>query len=57
MPTDTMQADWNWEGARLLDVLGLITGMRIVNQEAMPAWKTDSPFNRPRGTNLPPPKQ
>jgi hypothetical protein len=57
MPTDTVQPDWNWEGARMLDVLGLIVGMRIANQEAMPAWKTDSPFNRPRGTTLPPPKQ
>ncbi|MEP6707322.1 MAG: M28 family peptidase [Pyrinomonadaceae bacterium] len=48
MPTDIVQPDWNWEGARMLAAFGLITGMRIANQEAMPAWKTDSPYKRPR---------
>jgi Zn-dependent M28 family amino/carboxypeptidase len=51
MPTDTVQPDWNWEGARMAATLGLIIGMRIANQEAMPAWKPDSPYNHPRGTN------
>ena len=48
MPTDIVQRDWNWEGARMLAAFGLITGMRIANQEAMPAWKTDSPYKRRR---------
>ena len=48
MPTDIVQRDWNWEGARMLAAFGLIIGMRIANQEAMPAWKTGSPYRRPR---------
>ena len=55
MATDTVQPDWNWEGARGLAVTGMIAGLRIANQDAMPAWKASSPYNRPRGTNLPPP--
>jgi hypothetical protein len=55
MATDTVQPDWNWEGARGLAVTGLVTGLRIANQDSMPAWKASSPYNRPRGTNLPPP--
>jgi Zn-dependent M28 family amino/carboxypeptidase len=55
MATDTVQPDWNWEGARGLAVTGLIAGLRIANNDAMPAWKPSSPYNRPRGTNLPPP--
>jgi hypothetical protein len=31
-----VQRDWNWEGARMLAAFGLITRMRIANQEAMP---------------------
>jgi len=57
MSTDTVQLDWDWEGVRTLSKLGLITCLRIANQEAMPAWKPDSPYNRPRGTNLPPPEK
>lgn len=57
MATDTVQPDWNWGGARTLSVLGLLAGMRVANQEAMPAWMSTSPYNRPRGTNMPPPKQ
>lgn len=53
--TDTVQPDWNWEGARTLSVLGLIAGIRVANQEAMPAWVSGSPYNQPRGTKLPPP--
>ena len=57
MPTDTVQPYWNWEGVRTLSQLGLITCLRIANQEAMPAWGPDSPYNRPRGTNLPLPEK
>ena len=55
MSTDTVQPDWNWDGARGLAVTGLIAALRIANQDAVPAWKQSSPYNRPRGTNLPPP--
>jgi hypothetical protein len=55
MESDTVQPDWNWGGAKTLAALGLITGMRIADQETLPAWKIDSPYNRPRGTVLPPP--
>ena len=55
MTTDTVQPDWNWDGARSLAVTGLVAGMRIANRDAMPAWAASSPYNRPRGTNLPPP--
>jgi hypothetical protein len=57
MATDTVQPNWNWEGARTLAVVGLLTGMRIANQESMPQWKASSPYNRPRGTTQPPPPQ
>ena len=56
-PGDTVQPNWKWDGARTLAALGLITGMRIANKEAMPAWKADSPYNRPRGTDLPAPEE
>ncbi|MEW6211553.1 MAG: M28 family peptidase [Acidobacteriota bacterium] len=55
MATDTVQADWRWEGARTLAALGLTVGMRIADRQEMPAWLPTSPYNRPRGTKLPPP--
>lgn len=55
MAGDTVQPDWNWAGVQKLTAIGLMTGWRIANQDAMPAWKSDSPYNRPRGTTLPPP--
>jgi Peptidase family M28/PA domain len=55
MATDTVQPNWDWEGARMLAVLGLISGMRIANQDAMPVWKAASPYNRPRGARPPSP--
>jgi hypothetical protein len=56
--TDTVREDWNWDGMRSMAVTGMILGMRIANQEAMPAWLPASPFNQPRGTNkMPPPMQ
>ncbi len=55
MSTDTVQPDWNWDGARGLSVTGLVAALRIANQDALPAWKASSPYNRPRGNNLPPP--
>ncbi|HKS41154.1 MAG TPA: M20/M25/M40 family metallo-hydrolase, partial [Blastocatellia bacterium] len=55
MATDTVQKDWDWSGARDLTVIGLLVGMRVADQDSMPAWLQSSPYNRPRGTNLPPP--
>ncbi|HKP10709.1 MAG TPA: M28 family peptidase [Blastocatellia bacterium] len=57
MATDTVQKDWSWKGAQQLSVVGLVAGMRVANQDAMPAWVSSSPFNRPRGTTQPPPRQ
>jgi peptidase M28-like protein len=48
-PGDIIRPDWNWDGARTVAVIGLITGMRVANTEAMPAWLPTSPFNKPRG--------
>jgi len=48
-PTDIIGAHWNWDGARTVAVIGVITGMRVANAEAMPAWLQTSPFNKPRG--------
>ena len=53
MVTDTVQKDWNWKGAEQLAVAGLVAGMRVANQDAMPAWSASSPYNRPRGTTAP----
>ncbi|MDX2029172.1 MAG: M28 family peptidase [Blastocatellia bacterium] len=53
--TDIIRPDWNWGGARTLAAIGLVIGHRVANREAMPAWVAASPFNRPRGTTLPPP--
>jgi hypothetical protein len=55
MPTDTVRADWNWEGMRTMAVTGMILGLRVANQDAMPAWLPSSPFNQPRGTSKSPP--
>ena len=55
MSTDTIQKDWNWKGAQQLAVIGLVAGWRVADQDAMPAWLSTSPFNRPRGSTSPPP--
>ncbi|MBC8029331.1 MAG: M28 family peptidase [Pyrinomonadaceae bacterium] len=49
-PDDTIKPDWDWTGPRTLAQVGLIIGLRVANAEAMPAWRSTSPFNRPRGT-------
>jgi Zn-dependent M28 family amino/carboxypeptidase len=53
MPTDAVQADWTWDGARSMALLGLVAGMRISDRDAMPVWKTNSQYSRPRGKSLP----
>jgi Zn-dependent M28 family amino/carboxypeptidase len=55
--TDTVRPDWNWDGPRTLAMVSAIVGWRVASGDAMPTWVPTSPYNRPRGTNLPPPPQ
>ena len=56
-PSDVVTPDWNWEGPAGLARLGVVMGIRLANADAMPAWLTNSPFNRKRGTEEPPPPE
>ncbi|HEV7746532.1 MAG TPA: M28 family peptidase [Pyrinomonadaceae bacterium] len=47
-PSDTVKPDWDWTGPQTVAQLGMIIGLRVANADAMPAWKTTSPFNKPR---------
>lgn len=47
-PSDTVKPDWDWTGPQTLAQLGLIMGLRIANADAMPMWRSTSPFNKPR---------
>lgn len=47
-PNDTVKPDWNWTGPQTLAQLGMVIGLRVANTEAMPRWRTTSPFNKPR---------
>lgn len=46
--SDTVKPDWDWTGPRTLAQLGMIIGLRVANADAMPSWKSTSPFNKPR---------
>ena len=46
--TDTVRPDWNWTGPQTLAQFGMVIGLRVANNEAMPSWKQTSPFNKPR---------
>jgi peptidase M28-like protein len=46
-PADVIEADWDWEGARMLASFALVAGKRIADQETMPNWKPGSPYTRP----------
>ena len=48
-PSDTVKPDWNWGGPQTLAQVGLVIGFRVANADAMPAWRSTSPYNRPRG--------
>lgn len=48
-PSDTVKPDWNWSGPQTLAQVGLVIGLRVANADAMPAWRSTSPYNRPRG--------
>jgi Peptidase family M28 len=50
-PSDTIKPNWNWSGPQTLGQVGMIIGLRIANTDAMPVWRSTSPFNKPR--NLP----
>lgn len=56
-PADVIKPDWNWEGPRTVAVIMAQMGWRTGNADAMPSWVERSPFNRERGTNLPPPPE
>lgn len=47
-PSDTVKPDWDWTGPQTLAQMGMVIGLRVANTDAMPAWKTTSPFNKPR---------
>lgn len=51
-PTDTIKADWNWEGPRQLGAVGFLMGLRLANSDKMAEWKPNTEFNHPRGTDL-----
>jgi hypothetical protein len=52
-PSDTVKPDWNWTGPQTLAKVGMIIGLRAANADAMPAWKSTSPFNKPRSVAKP----
>ena len=56
-PTDIIRPEWNWEGPRMIAEVMAIMGLRVANDEKMPAWLSTSPFNRERGTNADPPPE
>ena len=52
-PSDTVKPDWNWTGPQTLAQVGLVIGLRVANADSMPAWRSTSPFNRPRNQTKP----
>lgn len=51
--SDTIKPEWNWTGPQTLAKVGMIIGLRAANADAMPAWKSTSPFNKPRSAAKP----
>ena len=51
--SDVVKPDWNWSGPQTLGQVGLIIGLRVANADAMPAWRSTSPYNRPRSAARP----
>lgn len=56
-PTDTVRPEWNWTGPQTIAEIAALIGLRVANNDKMPAWIPTSPFNRERGTNAPPPPE
>ncbi len=54
-PTDIVRPEWDWSGPRTIASVMLVMGLRVANEENMPAWLPSSIFNRERGTDKPPP--
>jgi Zn-dependent M28 family amino/carboxypeptidase len=50
-PSDDIYATWYWEGAKTVADIMAIMGLRVAEQQQMPAWVSDSPYaNLKRGT-------
>jgi Zn-dependent M28 family amino/carboxypeptidase len=43
---DTIRADWDWSGPRTIAAVALLTGLRVANADAAPAWRDGAPFAR-----------
>jgi Zn-dependent M28 family amino/carboxypeptidase len=56
-PTDVVRPDWDWSGPRTIASVMLVIGLRVANDNAMPAWLSSSIFNRERGTDKPAPPE
>ncbi len=56
-PSDTVRPEWNWDGPKMIAIVGLLMGVRVGNEEAMPSWLPNSIFNRERGTDKPAPPE
>jgi len=56
-PSDTVRPDWNWDGPKTIAIVGLVMGLRVASDEAMPSWLPNSIFNRERGTDKPAPPE
>jgi hypothetical protein len=56
-PSDIVRPDWDWSGARTIAQVMLVMGLRVANDESMPAWLPASIFNRERGTDKPAPPE
>jgi Zn-dependent M28 family amino/carboxypeptidase len=53
-PSDDIYATWYWEGAKTVADMMTIMGLRVANQQEMPAWVNGSPYaNLKRGNKLP----
>lgn len=46
--SDVIKPNWNWSGPQTLGQVGMIIGLRVANADAMPAWRSTSPYNKPR---------
>jgi len=56
-PSDTVRPEWNWDGPKMIAIVGLLMGVRVANEEVMPSWLPNSIFNRERGTDKPAPPE
>ncbi|HJP91193.1 MAG TPA: M20/M25/M40 family metallo-hydrolase [Pyrinomonadaceae bacterium] len=56
-PGDVVRPDWDWSGPRTIASVMLVMGLRVANDENMPAWLPSSVFNRERGTDKPAPPE